>query len=161
MAHLALLAPVPVEHLEDAIKVCERTGRVAFGSRASGVFRELDECRIGLPVSVYIYASGEPGSAFPEVLWVGRYVGQVEGKNGTHPDGMKHRPRSTGKYPTDNKGNWAIFWELDQILRLKPEERRSMNSFTGYKSGKAYKKHFIPRGPMLVTSSTQPFTGIT
>lgn len=152
MPHLALLAPVPIEHLEDAVQVCETTGRVAFGSRAWEVFRELDESRNGLPVPVYIYASDEQGAPYPEITWIGRYVGQVEGKNGTHPEGMKHRPPSTGKYPTDNKGHWAIFWELDQLQRLKPEERMQMNSFIGYKSGKAYKKHFIPEGPLLVTS---------
>ena len=152
MPHIALLAPVSIEHLNDALSVCATVGRVAFGSRAWEVFRELDESRNGLPVQAYIYASDEPGSAYPEVTWIGRYVRHVEGKNGSHPEGMKYRPPSTAKYPTDNKGHWAVFWELDQIRRLKSEDKIPMSAFAGYKTGKPYKKHFIPEGPLVVSS---------
>lgn len=72
MPHIALLAPVPIEHLNDATNVCATVGRVAFGSRAWEVFRELDANRNGLPVSAYIYASDEQGAANPEVSWIGR-----------------------------------------------------------------------------------------
>jgi hypothetical protein len=151
MSDLALLAPVPLEHLEDARDVCESTGLVAFGSRAWEVFRELDERRDGQPITVYIYASNDPSPAYPEISWVGRYVHHIEGIGGAHPNGMKHRPKATAKYPTDNKGHWAVFWELDKIQKLDPDHRIQMSSFLGYKSGKVYKKHFIPEGPVLVT----------
>ena len=55
--NVALLAPVPEEHLLDGVNVIHVEGRVAFGSRAWEVFRELDALRKGDPVDVYIYAS--------------------------------------------------------------------------------------------------------
>ena len=118
MPNVALLAPVPLEHLIDAVTVCNVEGKVAFGSRAWEVFRELDNERNGVPVNVYIYASGDPSSEKFEASWYGRYIGHVQGKNGTHPEEMIFRPSSTAKYPGDNKGHWAVFWELDELREL-------------------------------------------
>jgi hypothetical protein len=154
MPAVTLLAPVPLEHLRDGAEVCALQGKVAFGSRAWEVFRELDIERNGAPVDVFIYASGDPSSERLEVSWYGRYIGHVEGKNGAHPDGMKFRPPSTGKYPSDNKGHWAVFWEVDQLRELAQEERISTGEFVGHSSGKAYKKNFIPEGPILVVRPT-------
>jgi hypothetical protein len=56
-ATVALLAPVPLEHLVDGVEVCAREGKVAFGSRAWEVFKQLDEIRAEAPVDVYVYAS--------------------------------------------------------------------------------------------------------
>lgn len=150
MPTVALLAPVPIEHLRDAIAVCEAEGKVAFGSRAWEVFRELDAERHGAPVDVYIYPSGDPKSEKLEASWYGRYVGHVESKNGAHPEGMRLRPPSTAKYPADNKGHWAVFWELDQIRELPAIERISTGDFVGHKTGKQYKKNFVPEGPLIV-----------
>jgi hypothetical protein len=36
---VALLAPVPLEHLIDGVAVCDQQGKVAFGSRAWEIFR--------------------------------------------------------------------------------------------------------------------------
>lgn len=150
MPNVALLAPVPLEHLIDAVTVCNVEGKVAFGSRAWEVFRELDNERNGVPVNVYIYASGDPSSEKFEASWYGRYIGHVQGKNGTHPEEMIFRPSSTAKYPGDNKGHWAVFWELDELRELEPHERIPTGAFTGYKTDKHYKKNFVPKGPLLV-----------
>lgn len=150
MPAFSLLAPVPLEHLLDATAVCRAEGKVAFGSRAWEVFRELDVERNGAPVDVYIYASGDLGSAKIEVSWRGRYIGHVEGKNGAHPDGLRFRPPSTAKNPTDNKGHWAVFWELDQLNQLEPSERIPTGAFIGHKSGKLCAKNFVPGGPVIV-----------
>jgi len=150
MPIVSLLAPVPLEHLRDGFNICQSQGKVAFGSRAWEVFRELDVERSGSPVDVFIYASGDPSTEQLEVSWYGRYIGHVEGKNGAHPDGMKFRLPSTGKYPSDNKGYWAVFWEVDQLRELTQDERIPIGEFVGYKTGKSYKKTFIPEGPILV-----------
>ncbi|MGH9577450.1 MAG: hypothetical protein ACRD3R_08430, partial [Terriglobales bacterium] len=96
--------------MEDGLHVCQSKGKVAFGSRAFEVFRELDAARDGAPVRVFIYASGDPSSERLEASWSGSYVRWVEVPNGAHPDGMTYRPPSTAKYPGDNKGHWAGFW---------------------------------------------------
>ena len=69
---------------------------------------------------------------------------------GAHPDGMRFRPPSTAKYPSDNKGHWAVFWELDQLRQLAPHERIATGIFIGHGTGKQYKKNFIPEGPLIV-----------
>ncbi len=150
MPAFALLAPVPLVHLRDAVAVREAEGKVAFGSRAWEVFRELDAARNGAPVDVYIYASGDPDSERLEASWYGRYIGHVEGRNGAHPDGMRYRPPSTAKYPSDNKGHWAVFWELDQLRELSASECIPTGQFIGHKTGKQYKKNFVPEGPLIV-----------
>src|SRR5206468_3141526 len=95
-------------------------GRVAFGSRAWEVFRELDGLRKGQPVDVYIYASHTEGPQVFAVTWHAEYIAHVDGIAGAHPAGMQYRPPSTGKYPSDNEGKWAVFWEV-QKLRQLPE----------------------------------------
>lgn len=73
---LALLAPVPLVHLQDGAVVCAQESKVAFGSRAWELFRELDNLRNDSLVDVYIYASQAPG-ARPEATWHARYLGHA------------------------------------------------------------------------------------
>jgi hypothetical protein len=150
MPAIALLAPVPIEHLRDAVEVCKAQGKVAFGSRAWDVFRQLDAEVNGTPVDVYIYASMDPSAERIEVCWHARYIGHVESRGGAHPEGMRFRPPSTAKYAADNKGHWAVFWEVDHLRELAPEERLPVGQFIGYGSAKAYKRSFVPEGPLLV-----------
>ena len=56
-ASVALLAPVPEEHLISGQSCCEENGRVAFGSRDFEVFRNLDDQCAGAPCHVLIYPS--------------------------------------------------------------------------------------------------------
>lgn len=150
MSPIALLAPVPLEHLRDGVSICTAEGKVAFGSRAWEVFRELDNERDGRPVDVFIYASGDLTATRLEISWQGRYIGHVEGKNGAHPQGMRFRPPSTSKNPADNKGHWAVFWEVENLRELQSHERIETGAFIGYRSSKPYKKNFVPEGPLLV-----------
>lgn len=145
---VALLAPVPFEHLLDGAEVCAREGRVAFGSRAWEVFRKLDEIRRGLPVDVYIYASHLPEFVRPEISWHALYVGHVDSVGGRHPEGMRFRPPSTEKYEDDNVGYWAIFWEVQQLRQLPPDERILTGKFRGLDRQIPYKRNFIPEGPL-------------
>ena len=147
--NVALLAPVPLEHLMDGAPVVKTQGRVAFGSRAWEVFRELDALRAGQSVDVYIYASRSDDSQL-EASWHGRYIGHVESVGGAHPAGMKYRPPSTQKSPADNVGHWAIFWELDTLHELAPTERLRVSDFTGFGKRKQYGIGFVPEGPLLV-----------
>ena len=149
--HVALLAPVPSQHLEAGFVVCREKGRVAFGSRAWEVFRELDALCKGLPVDVYFYASQADCGSPLKVTWHARYIGHVESHGGAHPEGMRFRPASTAKYKNDNEGHWAIFWEVECLQKLKEEsERIPLTEFLGIKKGKSYKVGFIPEGPLLV-----------
>jgi hypothetical protein len=52
-AHVALLAPVPLEHLIDAKNKSDTESRVAFGSRVWELLAELDTLRKSMPVDLY------------------------------------------------------------------------------------------------------------
>jgi hypothetical protein len=147
---VALLAPIPLEHLEDGSEVCRREGRVAFGSRAWEVFRKLDDLRNGLPVEVFIYASHDPGVRRLVVSWRALYIGHVESVNGAHPEGMKVRPPSTARYLDDNQGYWAVFWEVEELHRLEEGQGNPTGSFWGLEKANSYGRNFVPEGPILI-----------
>ena len=148
---VALLAPVPLEHLIAGAEVCERHGRVAFGSRAWELFRELDGLRDDKPVAVYIYASHSDSSLSLKVSWHARYIGHVESIGGAHPDGMKYRPSSTEKYPNDKKDHWAVFWEVEKLRKLVPHDRIQTKEFCGFARRKKYDRNFVPEGPIIIS----------
>ena len=54
-----ILAPVPEEHLESGLPVCEESGFVAYGSQKWELFREADRMRAGQPVPALIYPSDQ------------------------------------------------------------------------------------------------------
>lgn len=148
-SHVALLAPVPLEHLEDGRSTCDTQGKVAFGSRAWEVFRALDQERKGMPVDVYIYASrAEDRRAVAS--WHAHYIDHVESINGAHPSGMLYRPPSTARYADDNEGHWAIFWEVTALRRLQEAHLLALTGFTGFGKARPYPRDFVPEGPMLI-----------
>lgn len=151
MSDVILLAPVPLVHLESAGKTLDEQGKVAFGSRAWEVFQKLDQERAGRPVEAYLYASWDGTTTRIEATWRARYIGQVESRAGAHPDGLRFRPESSLQSETDNKGHWAIFWEVDQLQRLEGDARIPFTRFCSHGTGKAFKPNFIPEGPLLVT----------
>jgi hypothetical protein len=146
-----LLAPVPLEHLQSGLDVLAREPFVALGSRAWQVFRRLDELRAYHPVRVWIYASDNDGQPQPpSATWSGLYVGQVEGRDGAHPAGMRYRPATTALYPGDNQGWWAIFWHVAELRELPPNERVAVARMTGFGKKRPYGHPFQPEGPMLI-----------
>jgi hypothetical protein len=137
--HVALLAPVPLVHLESG---SEMKGRVAFGSRAWETFRKLDELRKGMHVDVYIYASHDPNGG-PEVSWHAKYICQIE--NGK-ADVEQFRPESTKTDTNDS----AVFWIVEDLTLLAHTERMPVSHLTGYGRKKAYGHAFSPEGPLLI-----------
>ena len=149
MSDIALLAPVPLVHLTDGIEVCERMGKVAFGSRAWEVFRNLDELRADKEVQVLIYASMANVDGPARASWNASYIGHVESRNGAHPDGMTFRPASTERYQSDNLGFWAVFWEIANLTRLPEQQQIEVNAIQG-QNGNYFKPSFVPEGPIIV-----------
>jgi hypothetical protein len=147
---VALIAPVPEHHLEDGADVSRRKGKVAFGSRAWEVFRQLDTLRSGSPVDVYLYASRSPRPGPPQITWHARYIRHVESVGGAHPDGMDYRPTSTAKNPDDNAGHWVVFWEVEVLRRLEPNEWIRISDLRGLDKPRYYPRDFVPEGPILI-----------
>jgi hypothetical protein len=150
-SNVALLAPVPKEHLDDGRKTVMAKGKVAFGSMKWETFRDLDTLRAGMPVDVYIYESEGVGKMNGSVTWRGRYVFHDESDMGTPRAAVKpFRPESTFNYEADNQGHWAIFWVLDLLERVPEGEEVWVGEFTGYGKKKAYGHSFSPEGPLLI-----------
>lgn len=148
--HFALLAPVPLEHLQSGQAVSTQEGFVAFGTKKWELFRKLDALREGAPVPALIYPSHEdvPVKENFVVSWFGWYVGHVDGILGQHPGGMKHRPPTTAKYADDNRGHWAAFWHVEALRDLPKDKRVSIGKIGTIKD--EWRKNAPPRGPELV-----------
>lgn len=146
----AIVAPVPLEHLEAGRSVAETSGYVAFGSMKWELFRGIDQRRGGAAVPVLIYPSADdsPSSLALRIAWCGLYVGSSESKAGAHLDGMKHRPATTEKYAGDNQGHWAVFWHVSHLRRLEPTKQLPISALQTVKGG--WRKNAPPRGPELV-----------
>ena len=89
--HIALLAPVPLVHLESALETETPNRQHAFGSKAWEVFNELDKRRAGRPVDVYIYESHPDASFNGRATWHARYIRLETDRQKANP----YRPRST------------------------------------------------------------------
>lgn len=151
----AILAPVPLEHLQSGLDVGATQPFVAYGTRKWELLRKVDEIRGGAPVAMLIYPSHEDaeGSTALRVSWFGWYQGHVDSKGGAHPDGMRYRPPTTAKYPEDNKGYWAAFWHVTGLRQLPKEKQLTIGKIQGFKGG--WRKDAPPRGPEVVTLPDQ------
>ena len=148
---VALLAPVPLAHLIAGAEVVKKNGKVAFGSRAWNVFRQLDALRDGLPVDVWIYASHAQVGGPPKATWRARYIGSVPAtSSGAHPQGATFRPQSATDGGEDKAGHWAVFWEIEDLRELGPQEAMPVTHFQGLDRKARYAKIFVPEGPLLV-----------
>ncbi|SFP37201.1 hypothetical protein SAMN05216330_10719 [Bradyrhizobium sp. Ghvi] len=148
----SILAPVPLEHLLSGAEIASNAGFIAFGSRKWELFRKVDELRGGAPVPVLIYPSHEdlPAKDSLIVSWVGWYVGCEESSNGKHSMGMTHRPPTTGRYTSDNRGHWAVFWHVRDLHELPATQRLPISAIQTVKGG--WRKSAPPRGPELVAT---------
>ncbi len=143
--NIALLAPVPLQHLLDAQLVIKTEGRVAFGSQRYDLFRQLDKERNGQPVDVYIYASHREGHPDGETFWRATYVGHVESHLGAYPGSMRFRPKSTA-----DDTAFAVFWEVETLKPVAASEWCQVSNLTGFERIRPYGQPFVPEGPILI-----------
>lgn len=146
----AILAPVPLEHLQSGKDVAVKEGFVAFGSMKWEFFRQVDKLRCSRKVPVLLYPSHEdvPAKLSYVVAWFGWYTGHVNSVGGGHPLSMKHRPPTTGQYASDNIGHWAVFWHVEGLRDLPKERHLRISEIETVKGG--WRKNAPPRGPELV-----------
>ena len=143
---VALLSPVPFEHLSDGVDVCTRRGKVAFGSQAWTVFDKFENVG-GIGAPVLIYASHPTERLGAVVSWVARYLGYVESVGGRHPDKMRHRPPSC--HVEDKSGHWAGFYEVEGLRRLDETELVRISTLRN-PDNRAFKSGFVPEGPTII-----------
>ena len=148
--HAALLAPVPEEHLVAGSAVADMYGKVAFGSRAWEVFRNLDVLRGDHPVTAYLYASHPVEHRGPKVTWEGLYVGHVESRGGAYPGSKRLRPPTTAEYQEDRAGYWAVYWHVSSLQPLDADEWVDIADLRNFKTQRRYGQGFVPEGPIVV-----------
>lgn len=149
VSQIALLTPVPLQHLLDGRDVCEREGRVAFGSQAWQVFRELDR-EAGPGTRVLIYASHAGVPRRQRVSWTASYLRYVESKGGAHPERARVRPPSTIADGEDAAGYWAGFYEVADLQPLGDDEQVAIRDLAD-RRGRRYGRDFPPEGPIIIT----------
>lgn len=147
---VALLTPVPLEHLIDSLPVYEREGKVAFGSNAWELFdHQLEKLRQGTVVEVLIYASHpNERSAGNVASWAAKYVQYVHSVGGAHPEGMRFRSPVAEK--EDSAKFWGGFWEAKQLRKLPSEEFVAISDLKGWTKQKHFKSNFVPEGPIII-----------
>jgi hypothetical protein len=146
---VALLAPVPEEHLISGQETLSESGKVAFGSKNWELFNKLAELLNGDECDVLVYASDaiRPLNP-PTATWSAKFVGFSVAVNGAHKNGLKYRPKSTIKYPLDNQGHWTVFWEVTNLQPMSPGVKISL--LRGFEKPHSYLVNFIPKGPALI-----------
>jgi hypothetical protein len=142
-ADVALLAPVPEEHLLSGLEQCRAEGFVAFGTDAGMVFSELKQLvDQGHPADILFYASRISNSRL--ATFRGRFVdydGAVGGKS--KPSWAKYRPASTS-----NDTSWSSFYLVREIHLLEIPLPIASLKKRGNK-GK-FKSTFVPLGPIII-----------
>lgn len=153
----ALLAPVPEEHLISGLEAISaqldsddlpagHLPKVAYGSMGFEVLAEVEQLRGGKSVEVLIYASHGKGEQplNPEVTWRGLYVGCIQSRRGRYPGKSIFRPKTTAS----DRPAWAVFWEVQELERLKTSI--PIGGLTGLGKKTNYQSRFVPEGPVLI-----------
>lgn len=135
MPGFALLAPIPLRHLEGSIELLRDKEFVLFGSDKFDVFEKTE---VGSEVLIYV----SHDDAEPVVSYRGIYRGIVgEPMQMRHLERLGHRPPSTAEE------KWALYWKVSNITKLaKPIALSDIQLPTG-----GYLKGY-PRGPTHVVS---------
>ena len=133
----ALLAPIPDRHVKSGKEVCDREGKVAFGSDL-WPFPGIEP-----GTRVLIYASHDPEQGPDEfVSWEAIYVDHVDATpGGKYPRDPRFRPPST---VTDT--TFSGFYEVRDLRPLDPPIGVSD---LARKDG-SVRKNWPPRRPQLI-----------
>jgi hypothetical protein len=139
--HIALLAPVPLVHLESAVEPTP-DGQVAFATRDWELFNKLEQHRAGMLVDVYIYESHPEGSFQGKATWHARYVRLEPDRHKAKP----YRPKSTESDTLEGE----VYWIVEGLRQIEPNEQIPVADFIGFGKSKPYGKSFPPHRPLLV-----------
>ncbi len=142
-AHIALLAPVPLDILVSALETYTPAGQIAFGTRDWELFDKLDKSRMKMPVDVYIYASHAGGSFEGKATWHAKYV-RLE------PDRHEAKPYRPMLAAQTDVWEGEVYWIVERLRRTEASEHISVTDFISFEDTKPYGKSFPPHRPLLV-----------
>lgn len=146
-ANVSLLAPVPSDLLEDALREGKTT--VAFGSMAWDFFSRLSEEVGDDPLPAFLYASRK-GEFALSVEWAATYVrwrDAIEAESDPSFTDLRSALAGHDWEGNEDGGRWAVYWLVEGLRRL--DEPIPLSDFR-LPNGKALSPAFIPRGPTKV-----------
>ena len=144
-ADVALLTPVPAQHLESGLIICKETGFVAFGTDSGMVLSEFkaavdDEHA----ADILFYASESNCEGAAAATYRGRFAGYEGAVGGrAKKDWAKHRPPTTA-----HDSAWQSFYLVSNLHKLNLPIVLTKLTKQGNK-GKI-SKTFIPLGPLII-----------
>lgn len=145
-ADVALLTPVPQQHLASGVEVCAALGRVTFGTDAGMALATFSHL-VGKDsnADVLFYASENPISGIPKATYRGRFVEYVGAlANGKAPPSCaQFRPPTTA-----NDGPWQSFYVVRNLRRL--ESPVELNKLSKRDAKGKLRSNFIPLGPVVI-----------
>lgn len=148
----AILAPIPLEHLESGLLVLQSRSYVSYGSQKYELFRRIKKEYGDAEAPVLIYPSFEDSEVklTYQVSWLARYVGSVEETSEKYHDQKEgHRPVTTEKYPADNANGWAVFWRVRDLQQLPPDKHVPIRELFSQRTGQG-RRNAPPRGPEII-----------
>jgi len=137
MADVALLAPVPIEHLRSAVGNSKSNGRAIFSTDRGETLEKLVKLSGEQTTKVYIYASGT--SIKGRVTWCATFEGIRDQPN------SEYRPGST---KTDTKSD--SYYEVSDLRQLPEDQWIPIERFSGHGKPGHYASNYNPRRPTLV-----------
>ncbi len=144
-ADVALLTPVPEQHLESGLKRCEETGFVAFGTDSGMVLSEFrNAVDADHPADILFYASESSRTGPPVATYRGRFVGYDGAVGGKAKlTWAKYRPPTT-----EHDGAWQSFYLVSDLRRLSGPVL--LSGLTKHGNRGKLAKIFIPLGPLII-----------
>jgi hypothetical protein len=146
-ADVALLTPVPEEHLCSGLAVCAERGAAAFGTDSGMVLSEFAHLASGSTADILFYASHSGTPGVPAATYRARFVKYVGAlSNGKAPPSCSEfRPPTTA---TD--GPWQSFYIVKDLRKLgRPIP---LSKLSKSKANAKLKANFIPLGPLIVAT---------
>lgn len=144
-ADVALLTPVPEQHLISGIQRCQESGFVAFGTDSGMVLTEFrnasdDEHR----ADILFYASESASSGPP----VATYRGRFEGYDGAIAGKPKSAWAAFRPHTTATDGAWQSFYLVSNLRKL--DQPVPLMSLSKHGSKGKLAKNFMPIGPLII-----------
>lgn len=144
-ADVALLTPVPEQHLIAGLETSDVTGLVVFGTDAALTLLEfsalVDEEH---QADILLYASHSQIGGPPRATYRGRFAGYDGAEKGKAKAAwLKHRPPST-----DSDSGWSGFYLVRNLKRL--EQPVLIATLKKRGGGAKFAKTFVPIGPIVI-----------
>lgn len=148
-ADVALLAPVPEQHLLSALAHPNKDQQVAFGSEAAITLLTFQH-ELGADgiADVLIYASERPVKGFPKATYRARWV-RFEG---AVPPGKSSVYAALRPPSTALDGTWSGFWIVSNLRKLSDADAVEIKSLSGHNKQKKFAGNFIPIGPIIINT---------